>query len=82
LISGIEEFVEKQETFENPVGSGEIKSKEILAKLKGIPAACIGPVTAEKAEEYGLNVKITAAEYTIEGLFAAILESNSSEGDF
>ncbi|MFW6294724.1 MAG: uroporphyrinogen-III synthase, partial [Halanaerobium sp.] len=82
LISGIEEFVEQQETFENPEGSEEIKSKEILAKLKEIPSACIGPVTAEKAEEYGLNVKITAAEYTIEGLFAAILESNSSEGDF
>jgi uroporphyrinogen III methyltransferase/synthase len=35
--------------------------------------ACIGPVTADTAREQGLPVDIQAADYTIEGLVAAIL---------
>jgi uroporphyrinogen III methyltransferase/synthase len=72
FIGGIEKLIENQnEDLESD--SSEVNKKEIWKQLKEIPAACIGPVTAEKAVEYGLNHKITAAEYTIEGLFAAIL---------
>lgn len=34
--------------------------------------ACIGPVTAETAHELGLTVDVTATEYTVEGLMAAL----------
>lgn len=36
--------------------------------------ACIGPVTAATAREFGLNVAIVAQEHTIPGLINAILE--------
>lgn len=36
--------------------------------------ACIGPVTAETAQELGLQVAIVAQEHTIEGLVAAIVD--------
>ncbi len=36
--------------------------------------ACIGPITAETAREYGWRVQITAEEYTVDGLVAALLE--------
>ncbi|MBW2067386.1 MAG: uroporphyrinogen-III C-methyltransferase [Deltaproteobacteria bacterium] len=35
--------------------------------------ACIGPVTAETARNFGINVHIVAKEYTINGLVQAIL---------
>ncbi|MFN2340495.1 MAG: uroporphyrinogen-III C-methyltransferase [Halanaerobium sp.] len=82
LISGIEEFVDQQTAFENKSNPAEIKAEEILSKLKEIPAACIGPVTAETASEKGLNLQITASEYTIEGLFTAILNYYLPEEDF
>lgn len=34
--------------------------------------ACIGPITAETARELGLTVDVMAAEYTVEGLVAAL----------
>jgi uroporphyrinogen III methyltransferase/synthase len=34
--------------------------------------ACIGPVTAQTAEEQGLKVDVVAAEHTIEGLVSAL----------
>ena len=40
--------------------------------LSGIVVACIGPVTAATARAAGLNVDITAEEYTIPGLVEAI----------
>jgi uroporphyrinogen III methyltransferase/synthase len=40
----------------------------------GVPAACIGPVTADTARQLGFDVRIVAAEYTIPGLCAAILD--------
>jgi uroporphyrinogen III methyltransferase/synthase len=40
--------------------------------LKGTAVACIGPVTAAAAAAAGLEVRITAAEYTIEGLVEAL----------
>ena len=40
----------------------------------GVPAACIGPVTADTARQLGFDVRIVAAEYTIPGLCTAILD--------
>ena len=36
--------------------------------------ACIGPVTASTAREAGLSVEVVAAEHTIDGLVAALVE--------
>ncbi len=51
---------------------------QTLEKLLKIPTACIGPITAKAATSAGLNVKITAADYTSEGLLAALKKSNIS----
>ncbi|RAK10568.1 uroporphyrinogen III methyltransferase/synthase [Halanaerobium saccharolyticum] len=72
FISGLEKLIENKNL--ELEAAEKISNQQIWQQLKEIPTACIGPVTAEKAEEYGLNLKITAAEYTIEGLFAAILK--------
>ncbi|WP_258222421.1 uroporphyrinogen-III synthase [Halanaerobium saccharolyticum] len=71
MLVGLDKLLKsRNQNLEN--NSAAISKEELWQQLEEIPAACIGPVTAAKAEEYGLNVKITAAEYTIEGLFAAI----------
>ncbi|NPV26355.1 MAG: uroporphyrinogen-III C-methyltransferase [Firmicutes bacterium] len=51
-----------------------------LAELKRVRIACIGPVTADTARQYGLSVDIEAREYTIDGLLQAILEYYGSDG--
>lgn len=38
------------------------------------PAACIGPITARTAEEYGLKVEVVPKRYTIPSLVEAIVE--------
>ncbi len=85
LISGIKSKLEEMEAG-NQLKASEDKinldKNQILKKLREIPAACIGPVTAETASMLGLNVQITAAEYTIEGLFNAVLNCYSSEEGF
>ncbi|MGH7866524.1 MAG: uroporphyrinogen-III synthase, partial [Candidatus Dormibacteraceae bacterium] len=49
---------------------------ELLAMaLARSRVACIGPVTAETAEELGVEVDIIAREYTAQGLAAAIVEA-------
>lgn len=45
---------------------------KILKNLKSLPTACIGPITANAATAAGLNVKITAKDYTSEGLLTAL----------
>jgi uroporphyrinogen III methyltransferase/synthase len=40
----------------------------------GVAVACIGPVTAAEAEKHGLPVDIMPAEYTIDGLIAAVAD--------
>ncbi len=45
-----------------------------MESLKKSVIACIGPVTAKTAKELGLRVDVTASEYTVEGLVAAIKE--------
>jgi uroporphyrinogen III methyltransferase/synthase len=42
--------------------------------LNGALIACIGPITARTAEELGLTVDVSAKEYTVPGLVAAIRE--------
>lgn len=42
-----------------------------------ISAACIGPITAQTAQELGLRVDIIAQEYTARGLVDAIVRSRS-----
>jgi uroporphyrinogen III methyltransferase / synthase len=43
---------------------------------EGVPplVACIGPVTAATAREHGLDVAVEAAEHTVEGLVAALVD--------
>ncbi|MEW6276302.1 MAG: uroporphyrinogen-III C-methyltransferase [Bacillota bacterium] len=53
--------------------------KDLPRLLAGAGVACIGPVTAQTAEELGLKVDVVAAEYTIEGLVEAILERFGDE---
>ncbi len=53
----------------------ELLKKEDLKKLlKGIAIACIGPVTARTAKEWGLKTQIQPRQYTIPGLTQAIAE--------
>ena len=40
--------------------------------VKEVPAACIGPITAQTARESGLRVEVVAQEYTVPGLVRAI----------
>lgn len=45
-----------------------------LEALKGVTVVCIGPITAATATQMGLDVGVTAAEYTIPGLVRALVE--------
>ena len=40
--------------------------------------ACIGPITAETAESLGFDVDIVAREYTIPGLYMALVDHFST----
>ena len=60
--SSVDGFMSRPDRFQKPVRSGH---KTI---------ACIGPITAAAAEKHGLHVTITPAEYTIEGLVAALVQ--------
>lgn len=55
--------------FVNILGKDSIKDFNFRVKV-----ACIGPVTAATAEEYGFTVDILADEYTIDGLLNAVKE--------
>ena len=76
LIKGIKEKLNKfeQDDFDTELEKNKITAENIIRKLKEIPAACIGPVTAETAKKAGLNVKVIAEEYTVEGLMDSILK--------
>ncbi len=53
----------------------DLLKKEDLKKLvKGIAIACIGPVTARTAKEWGLKVRIQPKQFTIPALTRAIAE--------
>lgn len=55
-----------------------LKDYPIKELLMGVKIACIGPITAKTAEELGLQVDITAEEYTIDGLMNSIIQLCSS----
>ena len=46
----------------------------VKQRLRRLPTACIGPITAQTARELGLNVQIEASQYTVEGLIEAMKE--------
>ncbi|MFV9511084.1 uroporphyrinogen-III C-methyltransferase [Tepidibacillus sp. LV47] len=50
------------------------KEEPIQELLEGVTLASIGPITTETATSLGLNVTVTADEYTIPGLVKAISE--------
>ncbi len=58
--------------FVDLIGEGNIKELD-----KKVKVACIGPITADKAKEYGFNVDLMAREYTIEGLLEVIMEDQA-----
>jgi len=52
----------------------ELLKKEDLKKLlKGIAIACIGPVTARTAKQWGMKVQVQPKQYTIPSLAQAIV---------
>jgi uroporphyrinogen III methyltransferase / synthase len=48
--------------------------KEYIKLMDGIAVACIGPVTAKTAEEYGMKADIMPKDYTIPALVDAMVE--------
>ena len=51
-----------------------LKKENIKKWLKGMVIACIGPVTAKTARDWGMKVQIQPKQYTIPGLTRAIAE--------
>jgi uroporphyrinogen III methyltransferase/synthase len=48
--------------------------KEYIKFMDGVAVACIGPVTAKTAEEYGMKVDIMPKDYTIPALVDAMVD--------
>jgi uroporphyrinogen III methyltransferase/synthase len=51
-----------------------LKTEDLKKLLKGVAIACIGPVTARTAKEWGLKVQVQPKQYTIPHLTRAIAE--------
>ena len=47
---------------------------ELITPPSGAKVACIGPITAQTARNFGMNVEIEASEFTIVGLTEAIVQ--------
>ncbi len=47
---------------------------QVAERIRRLPTACIGPITAATARKLGLNVQVEAGNYTVEGLIEAIKE--------
>ncbi|HET8628114.1 MAG TPA: uroporphyrinogen-III C-methyltransferase [Thermomicrobiales bacterium] len=58
---------------------GRRRTAEGRDPLGGALVACIGPVTAQTARERGLRVDVVAAEHSIPGLVAALVERAMSD---
>ncbi len=59
-------------TVENFVRAlGENEARRLLA---GVKVACIGPITAQTADRYGIRVDAEAEQYTIPGLVEAVVD--------
>jgi uroporphyrinogen-III synthase len=56
----------------------ELLGRRNLSALSGIRMASIGPVTSSTLRQLGMSVDISAKEFTIPGLVAAIMRSLSS----
>jgi uroporphyrinogen III methyltransferase/synthase len=52
-----------------------VSSDEARDLLAPVTVAAIGPITAQTARDYGLNVAIEADKYTIDGLVSALVEA-------
>jgi uroporphyrinogen III methyltransferase/synthase len=50
-----------------------VKSKSVEKGIAGAKIACIGPITAQRATEKGLDVTLVPDTYTIEGLLNAVV---------
>ncbi|HET7319943.1 MAG TPA: uroporphyrinogen-III synthase, partial [Nitrospirota bacterium] len=48
--------------------------KEYKFLMNGVSVACIGPVTAKTAEQYGMKIDIMPKEYTIPAFVDAMVE--------
>jgi uroporphyrinogen III methyltransferase/synthase len=55
-----------------------LPNAEIGTIMKNVTVACIGPITAETAEQLGFKVDICATSYTIPGLADAVLKHYTS----
>jgi len=58
-----------------------LRKGNLLKSGMEIPAACIGPITADTAVSLGINPRIIAAEYTINGLVDAIVKDSRINKD-
>ena len=54
--------------------------KEYKSLLNGVAVACIGPVTAKTAEEYGMKINIMPKDYTIPALVDQMAEFFKNNG--
>ncbi|WDT71035.1 MAG: uroporphyrinogen-III synthase [Candidatus Manganitrophus sp.] len=52
----------------------EILGPQRQSWLTGIAIACIGPITAETAREFGLKVDVIPGEYTLPALAESIVD--------
>ncbi len=50
------------------------RATDVATLLRGIKVACIGPITATTAREFGIRVDAVASEHTMPGLVAALCE--------
>lgn len=50
-----------------------MEGEDLNRLLSDVIIACIGPVTAETAEQMGLHVSVTAEPYTVQGLVQALV---------
>jgi uroporphyrinogen-III synthase len=55
----------------------ELLGDEARRVAAGAQIACIGPITAATAREYGLRVAVVAERYTVSGLLNALTEKSS-----
>jgi uroporphyrinogen III methyltransferase / synthase len=59
---------------------GLLEGEDLKRISQGIIFACIGPITARTAMDFGLRVDIVSDEYTIPGLVGAIVKFYESPG--
>jgi len=55
-----------------------LPSEKFESLVREVTVACIGPITADTAESLGFDVHVVAREYTIQGLYAAIVDHFTS----